>query len=79
MKKNILEELRWFLIMTIKALLYFLIVPFSLVALDSLNIQNVFKKNRYFQSRLLFVFLALALSYLVVNFFFDFYESSRIF
>jgi len=65
--------------MTIKALLYFLIVPFSLVALDSLNIQNVFKKNRYFQSRLLFVFLALALSYLVVNFFFDFYESSRIF
>lgn len=79
MKKNILEELRWFLIMTIKALLYFLVVPFSLVALDSLNIQNVFKKNRYFQSRLLFVFLALALSYLVVNFFFDFYESSRIF
>jgi len=67
------------MIMTIKALLYFLIVPFSLIALDSLNIQNVFKKNRYFQSRVLFVFLALALSYLVVNFFFDFYQSSRIF
>jgi len=65
--------------MTIKALLYFLVVPFSLIALDSINIQNVFKKNRFFQSRVLYVFLALALSYLVVNFFYDFYESSRIF
>ena len=65
--------------MTVKALLYFLIVPFSLVALDSLNIENVFKKNRYFQARILYIFLALALSYLVVNFFYDFYECSRIF
>ena len=65
--------------MTIKALLYMVVVPFSLIALDSLNIQNVFKKNRYFQSRVLFIFLALALSYLVVNFFLDFYNSSRIF
>jgi len=65
--------------MTIKCLLYFLIVPFSLIALDSINFNNVFKKNRYFQSRVLYIFLALALSYLVVNFLFDFYESSRIF
>jgi len=65
--------------MTIKALLYFLIVPFSLIALDSINFENVFKKNRYFQSRVLYIFLALALSYLVVNFFYDFYNASRIF
>ncbi len=64
--------------MTIKIVLYLIIFPFSLLALDSINIQNVFKKNRYYQSRILFMFLAMSLSYLVVNFFYDFFMSTRI-
>lgn len=65
--------------MTIKAMLYIVVLPFSFLALDSLNIQNVFKKNKYYQARILFLFLSMALTYLVVNFLYDFYESYHIF
>lgn len=61
--------------MTIKTILYLIILPFSILALDSININNVFKKNRYYQARILYMFLAMALSYLVVNFFYDFFIS----
>lgn len=64
--------------MTIKSMLYIIILPFSFLAIESLNIQNVFKKNRYYQARILFMFLAMALSYLVVNFLYDFFISTRI-
>jgi len=57
--------------MTIKTILYFIVIPFVILALDSINFKNVFKKNREFQARLLYVFLTMALSYLVVNFVFD--------
>ncbi len=65
--------------MTIKFLLYCIVIPFSFVALDSINFQNIFKKNRYMQARFLYVFLTLALSYLVVNFLLDFYDATQIF
>lgn len=61
--------------MEIKTILYIIILPFSILALDSININNVFKKNRYYQARILYMFLAMALSYLVVNFFYDFFIS----
>lgn len=61
--------------MAIKTILYLIILPFSILALDSININNVFKKNRYYQARILYMFLAMALSYLVVNFFYDFFIS----
>lgn len=61
----------------IKILLYVIMVPLAIWALDSVNITNVFKKNRYYQARLLYVMLALAISYLVVNFFYDFFLNSQ--
>jgi uncharacterized integral membrane protein (TIGR02327 family) len=64
--------------MTIKTILYIFIVPLSIWALDSLNIENKFKKNRYYQARLLYLMIALSLSYLVVNFLFDFYIYSKV-
>lgn len=66
------------MIMNVKTILYFICVPFSFLALESINIQNIFKKNRYWQARILFLFLAMALSYLVVNFLYDFFTFSRI-
>ena len=64
--------------MTIKTILYIIILPFSILALDSINIQNVFKKNRYYQARILYLFLSMALTYLVVNFCYDFFTSYSI-
>lgn len=63
--------------MNVKTILYVVMVPISIWALHSLNIEGKFKKNRYYQARVLYLLVALALSYLVVNFFTDFYEYSK--
>lgn len=61
----------------IRIILYCVCVPLSIWALDSINITNVFKKNRYYASRVLYLMLTLGLSYLTVNFFMDFFTSTR--
>lgn len=61
----------------LKTILYIVTVVLSIWALDSINITNLFKKNRYYQSRLLYLFVAFSLSYLVVNFFYDFFLYSK--
>ena len=63
--------------MTIKTVLYIFITPLIIWAFESINIKDLFKKNRYYQARMVFLFLSLGLSYLVVNFFYDFFISSR--
>ena len=64
--------------MNIRTILYCVTVPLVIWALDSLNLTNVFKKNRYYQARLLYVIVAISLSYLSVNFFMDFFISTKI-
>lgn len=63
--------------MTIKTILYLLVVPFVIWALESIKIDNVFKKNRQIQANLLYLICSLGLSYLVVNFFYDFFMYSK--
>lgn len=62
--------------MNVKLILYIVILPLSLYALDSINIDSKFKKNKVYQARLLVLFIAMALSYLVVNFLFDVFLNS---
>ena len=63
--------------MNVKLILYVVILPLSLFALDSLSIENKFKKNRIYQARLLVLFLAMSMSYLVVNFLTDVFLNSN--
>ncbi len=63
--------------MNVKLILYIVILPLSLFALDSLSIENKFKKNRIYQARLLVLFLAMSMSYLVVNFLTDVFLNSN--
>jgi uncharacterized integral membrane protein (TIGR02327 family) len=63
--------------MEIKTLLYIVVVPLTIWALDSININNLFKKNKYHQARILYIIVSIGLSYLVVNFFTDFFITSR--
>lgn len=63
--------------MNIKTILYIISVPLIIWGLDSININNIFKKNRYWQSRLLYMILTVSLSYLTVNFFYDFFLNSK--
>ena len=64
--------------MTVKAILYLVTVPMVIWALDGINLNQIFKKNRYHQARLVYLILTLALSYLVVNFFYDFFMYTKI-
>ena len=62
-----------------KIALYFLITILVIISLDSININNIFKKNKIFQARLYYFFLAISLIYLVTNFIYEIATTIKIF
>jgi len=65
--------------MHLRTVLYIFTMPCVIWALESININNLFKKNKYWQARILFVMVSMALTYLVVNFFMDFFTSTKLY
>lgn len=64
--------------MPIKFLLYAVVTPFVILALDSVNINHIFKKNKVVGARLFIFFIAISLIYLVTNFIYDCATYSKI-
>jgi uncharacterized integral membrane protein (TIGR02327 family) len=64
--------------MAIKAILYIIVTPFVIWALDGVNINSIFKKNKILQASILYIMICISLTYLVVNFFMDFFIQTRI-
>lgn len=64
--------------MTAKLVLYIFTVPLSIYALDSVRVNNVFKVNRVFQARILYLLISFSLSYLFTNFLYDFFLNCQI-
>lgn len=63
--------------MNLTTILYFIVTPLSVWCISSLNLERYFRKNaKSIQMVLTYLLLAMALSYLVVNFFTDFYYST---
>ena len=56
----------------VKTIFYIIIAVITLWALDSVRLNEIFKKNRVIESRVIYLFITLSLSYLVVNFIYDF-------
>lgn len=56
----------------IKVGLYIVIIPLVVWAIDSINLNAIFKKNRIIQARIIYCFIVFSLSYLVVQFMYDF-------
>lgn len=58
----------------IKTISYLIVTPLVMWALESIRINEIFKKskNTYIQSRILYLMITLSLSYLVVSFIYDF-------
>ena len=58
----------------VKLLLYLFIIPLFVYAMDSVNINGIFKKGQsnYYQARVMYIFLVMALSYDIVQFINDF-------
>ncbi len=59
--------------MAVKVILYVVITPLVIWALDGIDMNCMFKKNRVSQAIAVNVLFVLALSYLVVNFLYDFF------
>lgn len=59
--------------MSIKLILYCLIIPFCIWIMTSTNIDKIFKKNSIMQIHSMYISLSLILSYLLVNFLMDIY------
>ena len=61
----------------LKGLIYIIVLIFTMWSLESIKINNIFKKDRKYQAAVVYILLTISVSYLVTNFFFDFYESTR--
>lgn len=61
-----------------KVLLYVLCSFISFFALSAINFDNLFKKNKIIEARILAITLGFALSYLLTNFIADFLSSFQI-
>lgn len=64
--------------MQVKFFLYIFVTIMVMWALESININNIFKKNRIYQARLFYFLLGLSLTYLVTNFIYDVFISWKI-
>ena len=56
----------------IKILLYSIIFIVTLWAMEGLNLNNLFKQGRIVQARIIYLFMAMFISYFVTNFIYDF-------
>lgn len=65
--------------MSVKAILYLLISILVIWSLDSVNINKIFKKNKELQARIFYLLLALSLIYLITNFIWDFFITTKIY
>lgn len=64
--------------MNIKIYLYILVIPICIWVMTSLNIEKYFKKGSINQIKVFYLIISLVLSYLLVNFLYEFYEVSQI-
>lgn len=56
----------------LKLLLYIIVIPIVIFAMDSININGIFKKNKIYQARIFYILLVFSMSYLMCNFIYDF-------
>lgn len=64
--------------MSAKFFVYFITTPIVLYALDSININQIFKKNKIMQARIFYLILALCLIYLLTDFIYDFFLATKL-
>lgn len=61
--------------MKVKFILYILVGIITIWSMESININQIFKKNRIIQARVFYFFLTISIIYLATNFIYDLYLS----
>ena len=64
--------------MNAKVILYIVVTIITIWSLDAININQLFKKNRVIQARIIYFLIAISIIYLVTNFFWDFFLSTKL-
>ncbi len=64
--------------MNSKIFIYVIVTIIVVWAMDSVNINQIFKKNRIYQARVFYFLLALSLIYLITNFIYDFFFATQL-
>ena len=62
-----------------KFFLYIVVTMLVIWAMDSININRIFKQNRVLQARIFYFLLGISMIYLVTNFLWDLFTSVKIF
>ena len=62
----------------IKAILYLILFPFTICVMEGLELNKFFKQSRIVQARIMYLMIAMSISYLVVNFLYDFFINFKI-
>lgn len=62
-----------------KFFLYVLVTILVIWAMDSVNINKIFKKGKVIQARVFYFLLGLSLIYLITNFIMDLFTAGKIF
>ena len=55
-----------------KAILYIFITIMSIWSMEGLDLNRLFKQSRIYQARIIYLMIAMSISYLVTNFIYDF-------
>jgi len=64
--------------MSVKFFIYIIMAILVIYSLDSVNINQIFKKNKITQARIFYLLLALSLIHLTTEFVYNFFLASRI-
>ena len=64
--------------MSVKFFVYIFVTILVIWAMDSVNINAIFKKNKIWQARIFYFLLGIIMIYLITNFIMDFFEYSKI-
>lgn len=64
--------------MSVKFFIYLFVSILVVWAMEAVNINQIFRKNRVLQARVFYLLLGLSMIYLVSNFVFDFFVSTKI-
>ena len=57
-----------------KIYVYLIVLPFVIWALDGININSIFKKNKIVQAKIIYTLFCFSLTYLTTNFIYDLFE-----
>lgn len=56
----------------IKSIFYIIVFIFTIWAMEGLNLNRFFKQSKVYQARIMYLMIAMSITYLTVNFLYDF-------